>query len=55
MLTSYALKKYVDVTGDKNLSRGWEMLVETARLWNDLGFYAEQREDKFCIHGVTGG
>ena len=37
----YALKKYVDVTGDKEFlyHEGVEMLVETARLWNDLGFY----------------
>jgi alpha,alpha-trehalose phosphorylase len=52
----YALKKYVDVTGDKEFlyREGVEMLVETARLWNDLGFYSEQRGGKFCIHGVTG-
>ena len=30
------------------------MLVETARLWSDLGFYSERRDGKFCIHGVTG-
>lgn len=30
------------------------MLVETARLWRDLGFYNNRREGKFCIHGVTG-
>jgi alpha,alpha-trehalose phosphorylase len=52
----YALKKYVDVTGDREfLDRfGAEMLVETARLWTDLGFYSKQRGGKFCIHGVTG-
>jgi alpha,alpha-trehalose phosphorylase len=52
----YALKKYVDVTGDKEFlyREGVEMLVETARLWNDLGFYAERLGGKFCIHGVTG-
>ena len=40
----YALKKYVDVTGDKEFlyHEGVEMLVETARLWTDLGFYAER-------------
>ena len=41
----YALRKYVQATGDELfLERcGAEMLVETARLWLDLGFYSEQR------------
>ncbi len=30
------------------------MLVETARLWRDLGFFSERNDGKFCIHGVTG-
>src|SRR4029450_1797875 len=30
------------------------MLVETARLWLDLGFYSETKGGKFCINGVTG-
>ena len=30
------------------------MLVETARLWFDLGFYSATKGGKFCIHGVTG-
>jgi alpha,alpha-trehalose phosphorylase len=52
----YALKKYVEVTDDKSLlyNEGAEMLVETARLWADLGFYSERKGGKFCIHGVTG-
>jgi alpha,alpha-trehalose phosphorylase len=52
----YALKKYVDVTGDIKFLHdyGAEMLVETARLWSDLGFYSERKGVKFCIHGVTG-
>ena len=52
----YALKKYVDVTGDEEFLHdvGAEMLVETARLWADLGFYSERQGGKFCIHGVTG-
>ena len=38
----YALKKYVEVTGDEEFlfQYGAEMLVETARLWADLGFYS---------------
>jgi len=52
----YALKKYVDVTGDTEFlyDVGAEILVETARLWVDLGFYSEREGGKFCIHGVTG-
>ncbi|PLX73416.1 MAG: family 65 glycosyl hydrolase [Desulfuromonas sp.] len=52
----FALKKYVEITGDLSLlyNEGAEMLVETARLWEDLGFYSPRRDGKFCIHGVTG-
>lgn len=52
----YAMKKYVDVTGDEEFlyNYGAEMLVETARLWADLGFYLKEDSNKFHIHGVTG-
>ena len=52
----YALRKYVQATGDEPLLRnfGAEMLVETARLWADLGFYSGTKQGKFCINGVTG-
>jgi alpha,alpha-trehalose phosphorylase len=30
------------------------MLVETARLWRDLGFYSDAKGRKFCINSVTG-
>ena len=52
----YALRKYVHATGDELFLRdyGAEMLVETARLWLDLGFYSEAKGGKFCINGVTG-
>ena len=52
----YALKKYVQATNDEEFlfEEGAEMLVETARLWHDLGFYSNRREGRFCIHGVTG-
>ena len=30
------------------------MLIETARLWLDLGFYSDAKGGKFCINGVTG-
>jgi alpha,alpha-trehalose phosphorylase len=52
----YALRKYVQATGDQQFLEdcGAEMLVETARLWLDLGFYSPARGGKFCINGVTG-
>lgn len=54
----YALKKYVHATGDEEFlhAYGAEMLIETARLWSDLGFFsqANDKKGKFCIHGVTG-
>src|SRR3984893_3470838 len=52
----YALRKYVQATGDEAFLRdcGAEMLVETARLWLDLGFYADAKGGKFCINSVTG-
>jgi alpha,alpha-trehalose phosphorylase len=52
----YALRKYVQATGDELFlsNCGAEMLVETARLWVDLGFYSEAKGGKFCINGVTG-
>ncbi len=52
----YALRKYVTVTGDDDfiLNCGAEILIETARLWSNLGFYSDSEEEKFEIHGVTG-
>ncbi len=52
----YALKKYVNATGDEEFLKeyGAEMLVETARLWADLGFFSKRKEGRFCINGVTG-
>jgi alpha,alpha-trehalose phosphorylase len=52
----YALRKYVNATGDDEFlfEYGAEMLVETARLWYDLGFFSDRKGGKFCINGVTG-
>jgi alpha,alpha-trehalose phosphorylase len=52
----YALRKYINATGDEEFlfQCGAEMLVETARLWYDLGFFSTRKEGKFCINGVTG-
>jgi alpha,alpha-trehalose phosphorylase len=51
---AYAIRRYADVRGDVGIlgEIGAEMLVETARLWEDLGFYGSDGE--FHIHGVTG-
>ncbi len=52
----YGLQKYVTATGDTAFlyEYGAEMLVESARMWVDLGFYSERLGGKFCINGVTG-
>jgi alpha,alpha-trehalose phosphorylase len=51
---AYAIKRYVDARDDVGflVEVGAEVLVETARLWADLGFY--DRDGRFHIHGVTG-
>lgn len=51
-----ALKRYLDASGDIGFltAEGAEILVETARLWEDLGFYAVNGQRSFRIHGVTG-
>jgi alpha,alpha-trehalose phosphorylase len=53
---AYALNQYVHVTGDTDLlfRHGVELLVETARMWADLGFFSERRDGQFVIHKVTG-
>ena len=53
---AYGLRKYVNATGDDQFlfECGAEMLVETARLWYDLGFFSPRKAGRFCINGVTG-
>ncbi|AUZ86503.1 family 65 glycosyl hydrolase [Arthrobacter agilis] len=53
---SHALMQYVAATGDEDfLVRGAiDILVETARMWADLGFWRSNGDDNFHIHGVTG-
>jgi alpha,alpha-trehalose phosphorylase len=52
---AYAIKRYVDVRGDHDLlcETGGDILVETARMWNGLGFHSPSTGE-FHIHGVTG-
>ena len=51
---AYAVRRYAQVCGDEEflLEVGAEILIETARMWEDLGFYDKRR--RFHIHGVTG-
>lgn len=53
---SYALCKYVTASGDEDFLRreGVDILVETARMFADLGFWREDGTRTFHIHGVTG-
>ncbi len=55
---AYAINKYVRATGDEDflVREGIDVLVETARMWADLGFWREQKGKPatFRIHGVTG-
>ena len=53
---AYAVSKYVNATGDEDfLAReGVDILVQTARMWADLGFWRGNGEESFRIHGVTG-
>ena len=53
---AFALKRYLDASGDIAFlaGEGAELLVETARLWEDLGFFSVNGEEVFRIHGVTG-
>lgn len=52
----YGLRKYVEIAGSETFLRdfGCEMLVETARMWVDMGFFSERNGGAFCIDGVTG-
>lgn len=53
---AYALTKYVQAAGDHGflVREGIDILVETARMWADLGFWRSNGEPSFHIHGVTG-
>lgn len=53
---SYALCLYMEVTGDVDYlkEKGAEILIETARVWADVGSFAECKDGKYCICSVTG-
>jgi alpha,alpha-trehalose phosphorylase len=53
---AYALRQYGQVTGDVDfiLDHGAEVLIETGRLWMELGYFSERRAGHFSINSVTG-
>ena len=53
---AYALCLYLDVTGDVEYLKncGAEILFEIARVWADVGSFAECKGGKYCICSVTG-
>lgn len=53
---AYAFKLYVEVAGDYEYleQRAAEVLVETARVWADVGCFADSKEGRYCICAVTG-
>ncbi len=53
---AYALMQYIGATNDVGflVRDGAELLVETARMWAELGFWRHNGTPSFHIHGVTG-
>lgn len=52
---AYGVALYVAATDDRAFRRECaEMLLETARIWVDIGTFDDRRGGAFCIHGVTG-
>lgn len=53
---AYAFWLYVTVTGDMEYLKSCaaEVLCETARVWADVGCFAESKGNRYCICAVTG-
>ena len=54
---AHALSQYVSATGAEDFlvnGEAIDILVETARMWADLGFWRSNGKQTFHIHGVTG-
>ena len=53
---AYALSLYLQVSGDVEYlkEKGAEILIETARVWADVGSFAECKNGRYCICDVTG-
>lgn len=53
---SYAVSLYCQATGDEQflIDMGAEILIETARVWADVGSFSQARGGRYCICSVTG-
>lgn len=53
---AYAFQLYTDVTGDQKFFKDMaaEVLCETARVWADVGCFADSKGGRYCICAVTG-
>lgn len=53
---AFAAVRYLDATLDMDFLEkcGLEILLETARIWVDMGHYSALKDGKFCIDCVTG-
>lgn len=53
---AFALRTYVEATGDRSIldEGGAMMLVETARIWLEIGYHDPAHGDMFVINRVTG-
>ncbi|MBN8884646.1 MAG: beta-phosphoglucomutase [Rudaea sp.] len=53
---AFAVRLYVDATGDRAFlaEMGAEILIETARIWLQIGYFNARRDGAFCICAVTG-
>ncbi|MGH8158742.1 MAG: beta-phosphoglucomutase [Rhodanobacter sp.] len=53
---AFAIKLYVDASDDRAFlaEGGAEMLIETARIWLQVGHFNQRRGGAFCINDVTG-
>ena len=53
---AYALSLYLQASGDREYlkEKGVELLIETARIWADVGSFAECKGGRYCICCVTG-
>ena len=53
---AFAVCRYLDAVQDWDFLAdcGLEILLETARIWIDMGHYSPLKQGDFCIDGVTG-
>lgn len=53
---AYAVRQYWEATGDDAflVQTGAELVIETARIWLEVGFFNPRCNDQFAIPGVTG-